>query len=573
MRKINYIAILERYFSGIKHFLEEKYYFASLIASAILSFLILCIFEQRNLLNVTNANTAISILAAIASILASIIGIIVAISLVSFELQLKKYGYSVFKKFFIYYPFRFFLWTFIGTIIYIIISAVSIRAELSSIDLRIFRSLYLFIFCLLILPFSIQEILLLSEPKKKVKEIISELIKKLKNFKTTDFTDSSQGLEDQISQLQEVFSNTLKDNDKETLKFILSELDNKTTEYLVDKQSGIIPNSIDKISSILNSFIEEAFIEKNLFTAKAILNNLEDLRVCVEKYETKTSKLLNLDLSIRHILWQATTANLTSVVEKGFEIMEANLEEDFKNHPLFIKKENDENESETLKYHQENYIEANYLSTINNIIERAIELERIDIIRRGFLSINEISLSVAQNKNLDNYVRQKIVEKSYLTTRFLTLKCVDRGIYKMVSEDIFYSFAVIYHAFAKEPALYDRPIQYFLATMIEITKKDSVDINYLYSGLNIMWGIADKCLLDLNDQLFLNTLSLIIVAFNDIKNIIEKKEDNLDNENAYVFLHLHLESILKEMKDKNLHNKEIEEKISSILKKFKETEK
>lgn len=573
MRKTNCISILKRYFNNIKHFPEERYYFTSLIALAFLSFLILCILEQRNLLNVTNTSMAISILATIASILASIIGIIVAISLVSFELQLKAYGHSVFKKFFIDLPFRFFLWTFIVTIIYTIISAISIRTELSSLDLRIFRSLYLFIFCLLILPFSIQEILLLSEPKRKVKEIINELTVELKNLKKTDFTDLSQELEDKISQLQEVFSNSLKYNDKETVKLILSELD-KTTEYLMDKQSGIIPDSVDIILGVFNSFIEEAFMQKNGFVVKMILNSLRDLRVCIEKYETKTSKLLNLDLSLRNILWQTTTEGLTSVSETGFSVLEANLEEDLKNHSLFKRKEINESESESIKYHQESYIETNYLSIVNAIIERAIEFERIDIIRRGFLSIQTISLSVIKNTDLDIKIRSEIAEKSFLVTKKLILKCIEKGIYKMISETVFLSFRATCSAFEEESDIYNDPVKYLLITMFEIAEKNVIDPNYWGLGFECILAITDKCMKNIDDPKFTDLLQFTLGEIDNIVEIIIKQENILKYKGPHIYIggavlvDQLLHSIIDKMEEENRHNIIIEKKVKSIIEKI-----
>jgi len=230
-----------------------------------------------------------------------------------------------------------------------------------------------------------------------------------------------------------------------------------------------------------------------------------------------------------------------------------------------------------ISYHQEIYIRTTYLSTLYDIIERSIELEKIDITRRGFLSIQKISLSVANDENLDDYVRQRIVENSYLITKFLALKCVEKGIYRMVSEAIFYSFSLIRHAFKKGAyyaSLYDRALQYFFVTLIEIAKEDSIDINYWNIGLNdIMWGIAEECLYHFNDQYFQNTLEHIIGKFDNIKKVIESKENKLDNEKTYFLIRVHLETILNTMNQRNLHNTEIEEKISSLLKDFKEKEK
>jgi hypothetical protein len=493
-------------------------------------------------------------------------------------LQRNTYGSFAFEQSFKDLSFMFLLWLFIGTIIFTIISSVSIGKELSGLNLWLFKfSLFLSISCLLILPFSIQEILASTVPKRIIKESIKRLFVVLKKNAREHEGDPRNTVilmpeeEKQISKVNEIFLYALKNNDNDIIKLLLSML----VEYF--SKENLHPASFNTILNIIIShlfdlFRENSISKRNEYALRMILKSLQDLRTMAKKLGTEAFELLdlNLDSFLRSILLDTTAEGLVSVSEAGFSFLEANLTDDLGKDLLFQK-----NVSESIKHNQEIYIKTNYLSTVNNIVERAIELERTDIIRRGFLSIQKISLPVAKDKNLDDYIRQKIVDESYLITKSLTLECVDKGIFKMVSEAIFHSFAITYHAFTKDAyyaSLYDRALQYFLVTMIEIAKEDSIDINYWDEGLNIMWGISDECLYRLNDEYFLSALKLIITTFYDIKKVIESKKDKLDNEKTYSLIRLHLESILKTMIQKNLHNKDVEETISSILESFKKEE-
>jgi len=342
MKINNCFSFAKKIFYNIKSFVEEEF-FASLIVALILSFSILYLLKKINLLDLTSATKAISILIAIASILASIIAIIISISLVSFELQRKTYGSFVFRRFFRNLSFQFLLWSFMPAIIFTIIVSISIGTELSNINLVLFKiSLFLFIFCLLILPFSIREILRLAEPQRKIKETINELIKNFKKFKESDFSDPNQEYETQISELQEMFSIALKANDKETINLILSEFTKKTKELLKEQsneellskeQSKVISDYLKYILDLFKYYTEESFRQKDEFVLKEILKYLKDLKEFVQ-YKLEFP-VIELNLLIRDVLWKATKEDFVSVCETGFYMLEESLEEDLKNHPFF----------------------------------------------------------------------------------------------------------------------------------------------------------------------------------------------------------------------------------------------
>lgn len=569
MKKIISLACLKKIYNSVKSFLEEEQFFASLIISPILSFFLLYLLKRLSFFNLTNAGTTISILTAIASILASIIGIIIAISLVSFGLQRKLYGSSAFEKFFQNLSFRFLLWFFILAIIVTIIAAVSIGQNLTVINQWLFRiSLFLFIYCLLILPFGVQEILTSSEPKRKIKKSINALIKILGDTKVSEFSSNLE-VQHKILTLKEVFVGMLKDDDQDGIKLILSEFSKKYFDAFMDRNGAIKSSKLKPYFNLLEYFSMESFKHRNEFALREILNCIRETRELIGGSSQKEKLLPSLDELTRRILLQGVEKDFVSVCQKGFEVLKENLMKDLRIHPYFCENVTNGDKLETIKYFQEIYLETTYLSVLNRIMEKAIDLERLDIIHMGFLSIQELATPVILNDNLDNYVRQNIINKSYSLIKVLTIKCVKKGAYEMVSESIFYAFGVIFHLFAKDAYMYEIPTRYFSETLVDIAIRGAIDLNYYEVGLPYMFGIAKRSLEHLDNKHFLNILNIAIDAFDSIRAITEKEINTLEEARANIIISEYFKEFSNLIKDKNIRNDDIEKKILLILDKFK----
>jgi hypothetical protein len=570
MKKIIPLACLTKTYNSVKSLLSEEQFFASLIMSAILSFSLLYLFKQMKFLNLTNVSTAISILTAIASILASIIGIIIAISLVSFSLQREIYGSSAFERFFQNLPFRFLLWFFISTIIITILASVSIGQNITVINQWLFKAaLFLFIYCLLILPFGVQEILTSGEPKRRIKRSIDSLIKVIKNTKVAELSLSLE-LQRKVSSLKEIFLGMLREDDRNGIALILSEFSKKNLENFENKNGVANSEKFKYGLNLLEYFSMESFKHKNEFALREILNCLREVRETVVACNQKTDLMSSIDEFIRRFLLQGVENDFVSVCGKGFEFLEENLTNDLKVHPYFCINKANKDSFETIKYFQETYLETAYLSTLDRIMEKAIDLKRYDIIHRGLLSIQTITASVVLNDNLDNYVRQNIINKSYALIKLITIKCVDKKVYERVSESIFYAFGIIFHFFTKDTYMYETPTKYFSQTLIYIAARGAIDLNYYEMGLPYMFGTAKKSLEHLSDnEHFLNILNIVIDTFVGISIAVENKTNPLEEARVNAVISTYFETLLNLMKDENIHNGALEKKILSILDKLK----
>lgn len=337
----------------------------------------------------------------------------------------------------------------------------------------------------------------------------------------------------------------------------------------MDRNGAIKSSKLKPYFNLLEYFSMESFKHRNEFALREILNCIRETRELIGGSSQKEKLLSSLDELLRNILLRGVEKDFISVCKKGFEVLEENLMEDLENYPFFFKEENNVRKLETIKYHQKNYIEVTYISILNAVMQKAIDLERLDIIHRGFLSIQKLAVPVVLNDNLDNYVTQNIINDSYLLIKLLTIRCVKKGIYEMVSESIFYAFGIIFHFFTKDTYMYETPTRYFSETLINIAARKAIDLNYCEIGLPYMFGIAKKSLEHLDNKHFLNILNIAIDAFDSIRAITEKKINTLEEARANIIISEYFKELSNLIKDKNICNNSIKKKILLTLDKFK----
>ena len=566
---INYLIrkakLIKLFLFNLANFLKEnKFIIIDFIATCIIFFL----FKKIGLFNFTSTSTAVSVFTTIASILASIVGIVIAILLVAFELQYKTFGVFVYRKFFKDSTFIFLFWAFISTIILSIIATVNVEKYFKNIDALLFNSpLLLFIFCLLILYPSFKRIISSAEPKSEIERNIKVLLENLKNLRKHETWNSNPKIENIVSELQEVFSNALKENDRETVKIILSKI-TQTTKSLFENDPNLEPEYLVHIIKILDLLSYEAFTKNSEFALRENLGTTKSLRGLVKTHNLNSSILIDLNNFIKEILWNSIKKDFYSVCSEGFNMITMNLHDDA-NIGIYTGKNNQRNSTNEIKeYFNEIYIETTYLSPIKDLTERAIELERIDVIKDGFLSFQNVVLAIILSDGFSSKTIVTIIDKSFLVIKELVYKCIDKGLFNMVSETLFITFSYIYHLFKNEKALYINSVGHFGDLLIGIAMKDAIDISFTKTGLNCLWGIGEACLDHLDKQVYFNSMNIVIETFDGIAKLIKDKKEKIYNVNAYISIYYHLKSFLDKMHQKNIHSVGLEKKISSSLEKF-----
>jgi len=570
-----------------KTFYEEKTFFAALILSPILSIGMLLLLKLMNFLNITSTSTVISALTAIASVLASIIGIIVAILLVSFELLRRTYGSFVFRKFFQDSAFKFVLWSFISTIVISIITAVNIGEELTASNLWLFKlSLFLFIFCLLILPFSIQEILQSVGPKRKIKEIISKINTNnttnlsMDAFQRFPSTYISNLEENPILVLSEAAIQTIKDNDLLMSKFILFESANKLLELLQDN----IKNKFAK-RNIINSFLiifrhsaEEAFRQSDETILINLLDVIKKIHVFCAKNKVPLYEVVELNEMLQEILEKAIKNDFVEVGKEGLwtiqyilkEHLENNvpLEEDVWSLHVWDGKKNISHDSN--KNLQWNYISRSYIHMLYGLVKKSIESSKAELVGTGLFSFEKIAYEAVES-TLGNLQKKVIVDFCYYYIKSLMLECVNSSLYDTVSKSFAFDSSIVNNFLDKKAEFSKKPLIYFGDTLIQLAQKNVLDTFTLNNFGAIGRGLVDH----IDDNFHKEALLFIIEVFNKIREVLENNSETTATDNiiAYIETYGQVESFKKWIESKNKHDNRIEEKISLLLNNFKKLEK
>jgi hypothetical protein len=491
------------------------------------------------------------------------------------------YGGFIFRKNSLGLSFWFLLVLYIITITYTIIVATTIGAELSNLLVCLYKiALFLFIICLFILPSSVQEILTSAGPKRKIRENINNLfitVPKVQDFshlddelKAEQFSDNE--FETQVSQLRETFALALKENEQETAKFILSIFTEGLKNFI--NNNRYISINMNDFLDLLRDFSDEAFRMKSDSVLKANLKSIGEIRRFSTKHRPEFSLLVSIDIMIREILFRVIKEDLTSVCVEGFETLRDNLYEDLQNYPLFAKDKLNKTRFKEVKYHEEHFVEVSYLTMFYHLINRAIEFERLEIIREGFRYIQEILIAIVVSDKMGSDEKEKFFEKCYANLKTLTQKCLDKGIYNFISDALLHTFGAISYFLTKDTYLYEKPTKHFIEALVEIAKKGLVDVNYQEIGLQYMYKIGVTCIEKLDEPNFLNILSVIIEGYQaiiDNLDITKAVDDTSAKNKIYSLIFYSLKAILDLMKDKNKHNYAIEEKIISILNNFEDT--
>lgn len=557
----------------------------------IIVLLLVAWFSKRqfpNVLKVDNTTVVIAVLTTIASVLAAILGILIAILMVAFELFRKTYVSYASKEFFQSSALKPLFTLFISTIIISIISIADTKYSISVSNLNLFYlSLFLFIFCMIILyPFS-KTILTSANSKKRINDIVDKINERninslsLEAFRRSPSAYISEVGKNPILMLSEAAIQTIKDNDILISKFIIFESTNKLMDLLKrnkDDTSNIAVNNkciiVSKFLIIFRHSAEQAIKQRDTATLLTILESIRAIHIFFADNKAPCNEFRELDDALQEILKQAIKEDILEVAKYGFwtiaEILERHLEKNVpKEKDIWSLHPWNEVKNTKIDYNKSihwDYISEHYNSILNELLKKSVELRKTELITQGLLTLEGIASYVVKS-NLGNLQKKHIVWICYSYIKSIVIDSVNQGIYDSNSIGLTLSFNPfsVSGALDKKAEFSKIPLIYFSDTLVQLAQKNVLNSMLL----NCLGTVGRESVEKIEDNLHAEALLFICNTFDQMRKILEKNDKEMGNRSAYIEIFNQVSSLKRWMESENKHNNIVEKKISTVLKRFK----
>lgn len=565
---------------SIIRFIKKNIPFIILLITIILWFLPFDLFN--NVLNIDDPSTIFNILSILIGSLASILGIIIAIFLVSFQVLRHNYSYHALHKLFETEELKFLLYLFICTILVSLFTLLTLKRPLTITDYNLFYfANLLFIFCLLILFPTLRSFLDISRSNRN-------LLKMIRSITYSDIHDFANYYQknipaDKIEKnpiyiLYEIGISTISNNDLVTLKFILLETTNKFTEIIESREENYNTKEIVRgFDFIVENMALQALKNNSELILARIMVKVREIHLVCAKNKFPWRDLVEFNASIRDILLKTIENKMDNNAEHNFLILEGILfnqlrynvpnENELSVSLNVIKKERNE-EKESLGNHninlEWNYLCNDYINTFYYCIVKAIELKNEYISIYGIYMLGNLVMGIDEISEIGNLKKMELLSKCYSNIRILLLECSNQNLLPRgeLLVSLTFNNAVISGILFKNNEYSKIPLLEFCSTLIALSKEDFFDA----SLLNDLGKIGISSIGKINEnKLFLEALLLICNTFKIIILELERVGKRVEYQ-TYSEIFNQLYSIDRFMKEKQIKNKILEDKISKLLK-------
>lgn len=548
------------------------------------------LYEIPNLVEISDSQSVINLLASIIAALSSILGIIVAILLVAFQILRKTYATYAVRDVFDNTSLLSLFTLFVMTIIVSSISLAGIENPLSIRNINLsYVSFFSFTICLAVLYPLSKNIISSVRSKTRIKDIVSEIDKE----KISQLFDQSHHIRPRIPEpskqmsvleenplylLSEISIRAIKEDDRLLPKMILYESTNRLV-FLIGKEvksKGDIRLLIRAFLIIIENSASQAIRQRKQSVLRSIFTVIREIHLFCASKKIVWHELIELNNTLNEIIEKAIKKDMEDAALSGFytigDICKAHLqtnipeqEELWMLHFSLGKKKN--LPADTDKDLQWKAVSDGFPDMAFSLSKKAIELGKANIVNNGLFCLYTIISSTA-NIELGNLQKEYIISKCYLHSERILLKCADKNLYGRLSPSFPFSHTLILRILSKNLSFSKIPIIRFCETLIKLAEKEFFD-PFL---LNELGTIGRHSITKIKgNNIYTKSLLFICDSLNEIRKILEKEEPII-SKSYYLELYKQVKSFEKWMEKENKSHQSAYEKISQLLIQFKDIE-
>jgi hypothetical protein len=529
-----------------------------------------------NILGISNANNVSDILNVTITALASILGIIIAVTLVAFEILRTTYNSYAFNTFFKNKNLKRLISIYLMSITVSYINMTSISNNLTDLNIKYtYLSLSLFLVSLFILFPVLFSIITSTQSKKKIKEIISQIDDEIVNSfhwnGTSPIIYVNNVGEDPITILMESGVSSLKNNDSYLPMFILDELITKIFEILNHQnlqEKNIVKKYINIYLLVLRPVTDQAIILNDLDTLSIAIDTTKDIYTFCTMNKIKMNEINSLDEFLKDLTKKTVKYGIDPISQKVIrlfsKIMKENLE---KNIPpeneifsLEFEKGNVLKNADHDKEAQWHHFAYQYVNYIRFLSKDAIKYKRAEVLKTASYTLD----------NMANYILDSSLSKTQKHS--IIQNCIhilEQIIVDSIRADLNSTTLVLNPFFMRNDLEKDKEIAKMkLLTLSEMLIE--LDAKDLYESITLMHlgSLGRICASKIDeDDIYKETLIFIVDIFDKLRENAEKRKSEI----AYLYLNFYdyLKSFKKQMTKEGIKNDKIENYINNALNRFK----
>jgi len=583
LTKCHLKIIIKNIYDYIVNFIQKYFIFI-----VILLLLIARYFPNSYIIiKIEEPNFISNILSIIIGSLASILGIIVAILLVSFEILRQTYSHYALHGLFEYENLKFLFSLFITSIIVSVIALVTLEDPLKIYNFNLlYLSIILFGICLIILYPIVRKCLDITRSKKKIMDMIESInylhiMNYLQISRTRIHGERVASIEkNPIYILNEVVTRSIDNKDSAIPEMILI----KSTDVLLNL---IKNNSEYDIRDLINGFL--IIIKNSAFQAirnesvnilRLVIIQIRRIHVFCAKSRFYWSNLVELNDIFLDILHKTIEANLTDSAKNNFILLEdilfnqliynvPNENDLFWFQERIQRKKIEEDEQESIKRdNQWHTVSLEYLGMFFSCIDKALELKNGNIALYGIYILNSL-VSKIEKSSLGSKQKKQLLRDCYyhISSYIITAKKNDLlSKHNIGFISLSFNYDTILSILNKRDQEYSKiPLLYFCGTLIALAQEQFFD-----ESIQNNLGALGRSLIDKvnENNLFLGALILICNTFYKIYEQVKLSELE-EGSKILDEIFKQVDSLKRWMKDKNVKNKILEDKINKILEELK----
>ena len=535
----------------------------------------------NNVLNIDDPNIIFNILSILIGSLASILGIIIAIFLVSFQVLRHNYSYHALHKLFETEELKFVFYLFICTILISLLTLLTLKRPLTITDYNLFYfANLLFVFCLLVLFPALRNFLDITRSNRNLLRMIRSIAySDIHNFacyyQKNIYADKIE--KNLIYILYEIAISTISNNDLITLKLILLETTNKFTEIIESKKENHNTREIVMgFNFIVDNMALQAIKNNSESILAKIIFKVKEMHLVCAINKVPWMGLIEFNSSIRDIFLKTIENRMDNNAEYNFLILKDILinqlrynvpkENELSASLDVVQKEKNEKE-ESLNNHNKNLewniVSNDYINTFYYCIVKAIELKNEYISIYGIYMLGNLVMGIDKISEIGNLQKMELLNKCYSNIRILLLECRNQNLLPRgeLLVSLTFNNAVISGILFKNNEYSKIPLLEFCSTLIALSKKNFFDTSLLKDlgeiGMSSIGKINEN-------KFFLEALLLICNTFKIIILELERVGKRVECQ-TYSEIFNQLYSIDRFMKEKQIKNKILEDKISKLL--------
>lgn len=554
-----------------------------LISILILTIILISIpFQLPNILDISNHNSAISLLSSIIGALSSILSIIIAIILVSYQLQKNIYSSYAYQHLFESSIVKHSILFYTYTIIISIICMSNIDNPLSKNNINIiYLAILLFLISIVLLfPFA-KYIIFSSFSKNKILKLIERINSNdiyYLQYNNEFNADHVNFIENNpIYLLSDISVKSIQENDRLLSRLILHESTNKLLNILEHSKGKHEKRNIINVFSIIiyNSFKAAINFKSHIGIFYEIFKSLENIHLFCSKNKVEWHEVIELNEMLESISHEIIKSNNNEISRYSFytinRIFISHLQNNLPNEKdiweLHINEPGFKSTHNVDASLQWSHVRDEYIRMIYKLSETAILGNNEKLFNTSLFMYKDIISNILRSKlglkqikylssNVVYYCIKTIIEakKHNINITYLSLP-ID-------------SFTII------DSIKNDNEISKFhlikLSEIIIILTQNEIYDIHIHNELGT---IGRSCIENINsDKIYLQMVFFILDVFNQLRILLEKNIST-ESKKSLIEIFKQVSSFDAWKKSKKLRNKKFSYKLNKILNDFKNVSK